>query len=140
MNNNTQATTTQLDATISALVSEWSARPFVWGVTDCCQFARACAQRVHGIEMDPPEYTGEREALRTLRRMGGFAGLLGSAGLQPRPVAQARRGDFVLFNHPGPGLFQSGLAMVTGTHAHAPTRIGLIAIERRAWLECWGVA
>jgi hypothetical protein len=131
-------TATHLDRHISALLNEWSARPFVWGVTDCCQFARAAAWRIHAIVVDTPAYISERDAVRTLARLGGLRGALRGAGLQPRPLASARRGDFVLFRHDGAGLFGEGLALVTGTHAHAPTRLGLIALDRSAWLECWG--
>lgn len=131
---------TQLDQRLSALINEWSARPFAWGVTDCCQFARAAAFSLHGLVVDAPSYISERDALRTLARLGGYAGLLRRAGLQPRPLAAARRGDFVLYRHEGPGLFEQGLAVVTGTHAHAPTRLGLIALDRSAWHECWGVS
>lgn len=132
-------TATDLDQRLSALVGEWSARPFVWGMTDCCQFARAAAWQLHGLVVDSPAYISERDALRAFKRLGGYAGLLRSAGLQQRPPAAARRGDFVLFAHDGPGLFAQGLAVVTGTHAHAPTATGLVALERGAWVECWGV-
>lgn len=131
---------TQLDQCLAALVAEWSARPFIWGVTDCCQFARAAAWRLHTIVVDAPAYISERDALRVFKRLGGYASILRGAGLQQRPLEAARRGDFVLYAHEGPGLFTQGLALVTGTHAHAPTRLGLVALSRRAWVECWGVA
>jgi hypothetical protein len=133
---------TGLDHKLSMLVAEWSARPFAWGTTDCCQFARAAAMALHGIVVPhPPAYTSEREALRTIRALGGYTGLLQSAGLVQRPtLASARRGDFVTFDHLEPGLFTEGLALVTGAEAHATTRIGLISVGRRQWLECWGVA
>lgn len=131
---------TQLDQQLAALVAEWRARPFAWGSTDCCQFARAAAWVLHGVAVESPTYSTERAAARALRERGGFAGLLCAAGLQERPLAQARRGDFVLFKHGEPGLFNTGLALVTGERAHAPTRIGLIDIRRRQWLQCWGVA
>ena len=131
---------THLDQQLAALVAEWSARPFCWGATDCCQFARAAAWQIHGVVVDSPAYTTEREARRVLDRLGGYAGLLHRAGFTGRPLAAAARGDFVVVEHKGPGLFAHGLAVVTGTHAHAPTRLGLLAIERSAWLECWAPA
>jgi hypothetical protein len=131
-------TATHLDQHISALLNEWSARPFCWGVTDCCQFARAAAWRLHAVVVDAPAYISERDAVRTLARLGGLAALLRGAGMHPRPLAAARRGDFVRYRHEGPGLFTEGLALVTGSHAHAPTRLGLIALDRSAWLDCWG--
>lgn len=129
---------TTLDRDLSALVAEWSARPFQWGITDCCQFARAAAWTIHGVVVDSPAYISEREAFRVLGRLGGYAGLLRGAGFTGRPLAAASRGDFVVFEHKGPGLFAHGLAVVTGTHAHAPTRLGLLALDRSLWLECWG--
>ncbi len=131
---------TTLDRDLCALVGEWSARPFQWGATDCCQFARAAAWQIHRVVVDTPAYISEREAARVLARLGGYAGALRQAGFAPREPAAARRGDFVLFAHQGPGLFEQGLGVVTGTHAHAPTRIGLLAIERGAWVQCWGPA
>lgn len=131
---------TDLDAGISELINEWSARPFSWGVTDCCQFARAAAWRLHGIAFDAPAYISERDAVRALRRLGGYPGLLVQAGLQRRrALMAARRGDFVVFAHEGPGLFDQGIALVTGVTAHAPTLLGLSAIERPQWVEAWGV-
>ena len=131
---------TTLDRDLSALVAEWSARPFQWGITDCCQFARAAAWQIHGIAVDSPHYISERDAARVLARLGGYAGLLRAAGLHGRAPSAARRGDFIVFEHNAPGLFKHGLGVVTGTHAHAPTRIGLLAIERSAWVQCWGPA
>jgi len=129
-----------MDHHISSLLNEWSARPFVWGTTDCCQFARAAAWQIHGTVVDAPAYISERDARRTLDRLGGYAGLLRSAGMHARPLAAARRGDFVIFEHKGPGLFLHGLALVTGLQAHAPGRSSMEAIDRPLWLECWGPA
>lgn len=132
---------TDLDQQLGALINEWSARPFTWGVTDCCQFARAAAWALHGIVVDAPVYVSERDAARTLRRLGGYEALLTGAGLQRRrALLAARRGDFVIFKHEGPGLFDMGIALVTGTHAHAPTAQGLLALPQALWIEAWGVA
>lgn len=133
-------TRTQLDQQLADLVAEWSARPFAWGTSDCCQFARAAAWTLHGISVDAPAYISERDALRTLRLLGGYTGLLRSAGLHPRPCSAARRADIVIVRHAGPGLFAHAMGVVTGTHAHAPTRLGLLAIDRSAWVQCWGPA
>ena len=133
-------TAPDINTTIGSLVAEWRAKPFAWGATDCCQFARAAAWSLHRIVVDAPPYISEREAVRVLRRLGGYQGLMRAHGLQPREIINARRGDFVIFDHEGPGLFEQGIALVTGTHAHAPTASGLVSLERAAWAECWGVA
>lgn len=128
-----------LDQTIAALLAEWRARPFQWGTADCCQFAKDAAFKLHQIAFDAPVYISERDAVRTLRRLGGYPGLLKQAGLTRRAsLPAARRGDFVIFHNEGPGLFDQGIALVTGTHAHAPTTVGLLGIERKHWVECWG--
>lgn len=129
-----------MDRHIATLLNDWSAKPFAWGITDCCQFARAAAWQIHSVAVDSPPYISERDAVRTLARLGGYTGLLRSAGMHSRPLAAARRGDFVLFDHKGGGLFPHGLALVTGLQAHAPGPCGLQAIERTHWLECWGPA
>ena len=68
-------------------------------------------------------------------------GLLTRAGLvRRRALMAASVGDFVIFKHEGPGLFDCGIALVTGTHAHAPAHVGLMSIPRGQWVEAWGVA
>lgn len=129
-----------LDTALAALVGQWQALPFAWGTVDCCQFAKAAAWQLHGMVIDAPTYVGERDALRTLRALGGYTGLLAAARLLQRPLPQARRGDFVLFAHAGPGLFGQGLGVVTGLHAQAPGATGLVQVRRQNWLQCWGVA
>jgi hypothetical protein len=132
--------TPNLDQTLAALLADWRQRPFAWGTADCCQFAREAAWRIHGKAVDAPTYVSERDAVRTLRRLGGYAGLLVAAGLQRRrAIIAARRGDFVIFHHEGPGLFDQGIALVTGVQAHAPTAVGIMSIPRTQWVECWGV-
>lgn len=137
---------TDLDQRLAALLAEWSERAFQWGVTDCCQFARAAAWRLHGLAVDAPSYISEREAVRTLCAMGGFSGLLKLAGLQRRAsLLSARRGDLVLVSMLLPdgsqraGLFPQGLALVTGVVAHMPGPVGLESVARSAWVEAWGV-
>jgi len=146
LQNNPVPTADDLDARLAALLAEWAARPFVWGQTDCCQFARAAAWRLHGLVIDSPAYINERHALRVFREMGGFPGLLKSAGLRPRRhTMAARRGDFAIvrqpFDNPGrPGLWPQGIALVTGLQAHQPGALGLVAVPRVAWLDVWGGA
>lgn len=128
-----------MDVKIGQLLAQWRQRPFAWGTADCCQFAREAAWQLHGIAFEAPAYVSERDAVRTLRRLGGYPGLLTAAGLQRRrAIIAARQGDFVIFAHEGPGLFDQGIALVTGTHAHAPTAVGIMSIPRAQWVECWG--
>ena len=130
-----------VDQKIATLLAEWRGRPFAWGTADCCQFARAAAWSLHQIAVDAPVYVSERDAVRALRKEGGYEGLLTRAGLvRRRALIAASVGDFVIFKHEGPGLFDQGVALVTGTHAHAPAHIGLISIPRAQWVEVWGVA
>ena len=139
-------TADDLDARLAALLAEWSTRPFAWGQTDCCQFARAAAWRLHGLVVDSPAYINERQALRVFRDLGAFHGLLKSTGLRPlRHHMAARRGDFAIvrmpFENPDrPGLFPQGIALVTGLQAHMPGALGLVALPRAAWVEVWGGA
>lgn len=130
---------TNLDTQIAALVNQWRTRPFQWGVSDCCQFARAAALMLHGVATPSPTYANERDAFRAVAAMGGFPGILKAAGFVQRPVGSARRGDFVVVAHAA-GLFDAGLALVTGQFAHTTTRVGLLAVPRMAWQQCWGVA
>lgn len=129
-----------LDATLGALLADWQRRPFAWGTADCGAFAREAGWRLHGLVVDVPAYIGERDALRTLQRLGGWAGVLRAAGLQPRePVASAQRGDFVLWRCGDAGsVFGEGLALVTGVDAAAPGPVGLVSVSRGWWSSAWG--
>lgn len=131
---------TDLDQRISQLLAEWAERPFAWGQTDCCQFARAAFLKIHGVDLIPPAYTTEKQALRALKALGGYAGLLSSNKLQQRPILAARRGDFLIIAHKAAGFFDAGLAVCTGLQAHSTTKRGLIEVGREHWQECWGVA
>jgi hypothetical protein len=130
-----------IDQKMSDLVAEWQGRAFQWGVSDCCQFARAAAWQLHGIVVDSPAYISERDALRAWRAKGGYHGLFRAAGLvQRRAHLAARRGDCVLVDVADRALFPQGLALVTGPAAHMPGAHGLVSVPRSAWREVWGVA
>lgn len=124
-----------LDARLQTLLTAWRARAFVWGVADCCQFARAALVQIHGVPADrlpDPLYTSEADALAHLESLGGIPGLIARADLAVRDdLADAQRGDLVLIAAPAP--WAGALAVVGGQFAHLPGPLGLRAVPRRHW-------
>jgi len=121
---------------METLVANWSARPFCWGVTDCCQLAKHAVLTLHGVQVDHPPYSTEREALRVLQSFGGYRGQLALTHRQV-PNSAAQRGDIAIVSGQAP--FGEALAVVTATHAHTTGPTGLVAVPRAQWVECWRV-
>ena len=129
-----------IDEKMAELFAEWQFRPFQWGKTDCCQFAARSVQFLHGITPPAtPPYCTRRAALRVVRGLGGYVGMMQSAGLVKVATTAAQRGDIVIVK-PGANdaIFGGTLALVTGTSAHTTGPHGLVAISRTSWLEVWG--
>ncbi len=128
-------TAPDLDARLQTLLTTWRARAFVWGVADCCQFARAALVQIHNVPADrlpDPIYTSEADALAHLESLGGIPGLIARADLAVRDdLADAQRGDLVLIAAPAP--WAGALAVVGGQFAHLPGPLGLRAVPRRHW-------
>jgi hypothetical protein len=51
---------------------EQATQPFVWGVTDCVQFAAGAIERARGVRPALPAYSTEAEAKRVLVELGGL--------------------------------------------------------------------
>lgn len=125
-----------MDQKLQALIADWQTRPFSWGVTDCCQFAKAAAWALHTVPVDHATYATERQAVCVLAALGGYRGLL-SRTHRPIPPGTAQRGDMAIVVGKAP--FNEAMAVVTGTHAHTTGPTGLVAVPRAKWLECWRV-
>lgn len=121
---------------LSALMSARLGAPFAWGVHDCCLFAADAVQAITGH--DPMadlrgRYSTEREALRTVQRLGGLAG---AAVDRMGPVVRAdlaQPGDIGL----GAVAGRQSLAVCCGAHFMAPGVGGLVVIHTADVLRAW---
>lgn len=80
-------------------VQEQAALPFVWGSTDCMQFAAGAIERLTGIDLRAkfPAYSTEREAVRMLVEAGGVEAFVArELGPMRRDLLNCSAGDVVL--------------------------------------------
>lgn len=133
-----------LDQALEQLHSQWAQRPFVWGASDCCQWAAAAVRRIHGLEVYIEPYGSERSALRVLKALGTAGNAMRALGLAPRTSVQAaQRGDVVVIKHDGSAdapAFAWALAVCFGVQAYTTSATGLVAVPRSQWLQSWGLA
>jgi hypothetical protein len=116
------------------------AKPFEWGINDCCLFACDCVHVMTG--QDPGtayrnKYTTELGARRTLKRVGG--GSIETAFNQVfgplKPRLNAGRGDLALINTDlGPAV-----GIVCGGSVWAVGLDGLVPLPLKDIIGCWHV-
>lgn len=111
------------------------AAPFRWGVHDCVGFAARTVAALTGQPVQAPQWRGQRDAMRLLRRVGGVQGAAASVLGDMRPAATARRGDVVLVEQGGRPL----LAVCLGHVWTAPGPDGLVYGPMSAALGAWRV-
>lgn len=98
-------------ARLENALADMRARPFQWGVTDCCLFAADCVMAITGRDLAEPyrgRYKTKRGAFSALKRVSG-GGVQAAATLalgEPLKTALlAQRGDVVLVESgEGPAL------------------------------------
>lgn len=96
-------------------------QPFGWGALDCCTFASGAVQAITGRAVPLPAWSGRRDAVDVLRRLGGLRAAT-TAQLGPvQAPALAQRGDVVLLRQRGRSL----LGVCLGHAWAAPGRYGL---------------
>lgn len=117
------------------------ARPFQWGINDCCIFSADCVSVLTGVDLAADlrgTYATEPEAAAVLARLGGVERLasdrLEAAGFKEVSVTFAQRGDVVLAGLQN----EAALGICAGTHAvFVNVAIGLgerpMKHCRRAW-------
>lgn len=71
------------------------ARPFSWGVHDCCAFAATVVAQMTGRDfmVDFPDYQDEAGAEAIIQQHGGVEGIATRCLGDPIPVLKAQRGD-----------------------------------------------
>lgn len=122
-------------------VIEWARdRPYVLGEHDCFRVACAAVQALTGRDLWAEHggtYRTRREALARLAELGGtfeeaFTRLF---GCDPKPAAQARRGDIVQF-HDG---VESHLGVCVGDSAAVLREGGMGFVQLKHCLRAWGI-
>lgn len=113
-----------------------AARPFAWGVHDCCTFAAGWIGAMRGERIDIGEYDDARGAMVELGRRGGIiAAITDVLGAPyPRPL-MASRGDVGIARTGG----RVSAVVVTGTEAFGPGEYGLQEVSLSALMTAWRV-
>lgn len=106
--------------------------PFEWGSNDCVLFAAGWVQQATG--RDPldgvPKWRSMREALRTLKNMGGMERVLDDRF--PRiPVRSAKDGDLA--------LYRGCICIFNGSNIVGPYYTGLVFTKRSNAEFAWSV-
>ena len=127
-----------MDEKLNQIILDWRHRPFVWGASDCCQFVIDASARLTGNSPAIEKYKSEREALRVIKKLGGYGEILKSCGyrLLDSPLL-AQRGDVVSWISKTDKNFSSGLGVCGGEHVFAMGKDGLVFIEQGRWLQAW---
>ncbi|MCR5864645.1 DUF6950 family protein [Aquincola sp. J276] len=124
---------------LGACLAERWARPFEWGVQDCCLFAADCVAAVTGE--DPAadlrgQYASAVAALRLQQALGGPEAIAASRLGAEVPVLMAQVGD-VGITDGVEGNDLPALVVCGGAHWIGPGAAGLVAVPvgsvRKAW-------
>lgn len=143
-----QPTTRLPDAAtrLAALVRQRHNVPFAWGVSDCAMLAFDATLAATGRDPIPDLrgcYTTGAQAMRLLRRLGGFAGLLRARYGSAVSWADAQDGDPVLLRAgvcTGTGEGQGALGFKWGDIVVAQGGDGLVSVDRSAVAGAWRAA
>lgn len=123
---------------LEALIAERMARPFEWGVHDCCLWAADCV--LAQTEHDPAQtfrgtYHSASEAARLVEQLGGMESIGAMGGTPCLPLA-ASVGDIGLVTYGG----RESLAVCIGEGWLAPAAEGLAVLPFDAARSAWRVS
>ena len=133
-----------MSADLQAYLCEFSPRPFVRGVSDCCAFAAGWMERVSGRPVVCPhlgEELTDREAVAIVARIGGIAAAaraaLRDAGWRQR-VGDPQDGDIIIANH-STDIFSTYLGVCSGGRLVSASRRGMriLSLPELVELEIW---
>ena len=125
-------------AALLQVQAERMARPFRWGVHDCCLWAADCALALSGVDHAATyrgTYSSAAEALRLVQQLGGLDAIGAMAGPECPPMC-ACVGDVGLVTDEGREL----LGVCMGTVWLVPASHGLGALPLDAAVKAWRVA
>lgn len=134
---------------LEACLAERVARPFEWGIHDCCMFAADCVLACTGV--DPAEdlrgtYSDIDGALEVVAEHGGLPAIA-AARLGPEIApALAQVGDVAVLpampRHEGDPIVQAFphmLAVWSGAMWLAPWETGYVALPAESALQAWRI-
>lgn len=122
---------------LHAVLDAYAAKPFEWGVSDCCLFIADAVQAMTGVDPAKPyrgRYSSETGARLALRRYGAgtlLATFDGAFGASVAP-AFAHRGDIVLINE-----LTAGVCM--GPFGYFVGEAGLVQHPRADFTHAWAI-
>lgn len=106
---------------------------FRWGANDCCTFTAGAVLAITGRAVPLPAWSGRRDAVTTLRRMGGLrAATTAQLGPMQAP-AHAQRGDVVLLCQRGRSLLGVCLGHVWAAPGAGGLAFGPMTEALGAW-------
>lgn len=118
------------------VAGRWRARPFEYGVADCCQFARDLVREATGVDYGREwTYASEEEAEVIIEQHGGLEGLVSRYLGEPVGPDDLEVGDLCLVKAPG---FES-LAAKSGQVAYMPSRAGVRAVSSHRIAKGWAL-
>jgi Domain of unknown function (DUF6950) len=89
------------------VIEKYANAPFVWGVSDCCQFVGECMASVTGFNPAAAvDYQSEADADDLLEQYGGLTGVISELLGAPSTGTDYRDGDV--------GLIDNGVVQVAG--------------------------
>lgn len=125
-----------------ALFNSRYAAPFTWGRFDCASWAFDAVQALTGT--DPAadlrgQWSNGAEALRTLRRAGGWRELCDARFGREVPAALAQDGDVLLLDATACQAenFGGALAIKWGPHALAQGADGIMCVPLHHVARAW---
>ena len=124
-----------IDSQIEYLIARYKTTTFKWGVFDCAQFAAKAMLKIHGLKIELPTYSSEREALRVLRSKDGLHNCLDDIGLERFDASTSQRGDLLVIKNDD--AWGYALALNVGNGAACPADVGLKIVGRDRWVGAW---
>lgn len=118
---------------LAAYIDATRSLAFAWGVHDCCTFAAGAVLAITGRMVSMPAWADRREAVATLRRLGGLRAAATAAMGPMQPPARAQRGDVVLLCQRGRSLLGVCLGHVWAAPGAAGLAFGPMDEALGAW-------
>jgi len=118
---------------LAAYIDATRSLVFAWGMHDCCTFAAGSVLAITGRMVPLPAWSGRRDAVATLRSLGGLPAATTAQLGAMRAPAHAQRGDVVLLRQRGRSLLGVCLGHVWAAPGAAGPAFGPLGAALGAW-------